>query len=94
MRTENPKISRNFYTADRMLRYKHISEFFFMDNSFSVKKDGKSLRGHTCCQIFATDKGFVHVVPTKSKGGVLQAVKQFDKEIGAPEKIVCDAVGE
>ena len=28
------------------------------------------------------------------RGGVLQAVKQFDKEIGAPEKIVCDAVGE
>ena len=30
----------------------------------------------------------------KSKAEVLQAVKQFAKEIGAPESIICDMAGE
>ena len=30
----------------------------------------------------------------KSKGEVLQAVKQFYKDIGAPEEIICDTAGE
>ena len=49
---------------------------------------------HTCVQLFVTDKGFVHVVPMKSKAEVLQAVKQFAKEIGAPDAIICDTAGE
>ena len=31
-----------------------------------------------------TDKGFLYVVPMKQKSEVLQAAKQFSKEIGAP----------
>jgi hypothetical protein len=57
-------------------------------------KGGKSSRGHTCCQLFVTNKGFVYVVPMTSKGEVLQAVKQFTKEIGAPEAIIADPSGE
>jgi hypothetical protein len=77
-----------------MLRYKRISDYFFMDTFFATKKAGKSTRGHTCCQLFVTDKGFVYVVPMKSKAEVLQAVKQFAKEIGAPDAIICDMAGE
>jgi hypothetical protein len=80
-----------------MLQYKQIDEHFFMDTFFAtknVKKGGKSSRGHTCCQLFVTDKGFVYVVPMMSKGEVLQAVKQFTKEIGAPEAIIADPSGE
>jgi hypothetical protein len=65
-----------------------------MDTFFATKKAGKSSRGHKCCQIFVTDKGFVYVVPMMSKAKVLQAVKQFEKEIGAPEPIICDMAGE
>ena len=72
--TDNHKLTRNFGTFDRMLIYKRISNFFFMDNLFVTKKSGKSSRGHTCCQIFVTDKDFVYVVPMKLKGEVLQAV--------------------
>jgi hypothetical protein len=93
-RTDDPKLSRNYGTNDRMLRYKRISEYFFMDTFFATKKAGKSSRGHTCCQLFVTDKGFVYVVPMKSKAEVLQAVKQFAKEIGAPDAIICDMAGE
>jgi hypothetical protein len=77
-----------------MLHYKHINEYVFMDTFFATKKAGKSSRGHTCCQLFVTDKGFVYVIPMKSISEVLQAVKQFAKEIGAPEAIICDMAGE
>jgi hypothetical protein len=77
-----------------MLRHKQIGEHFFMDAFFATKKAGKSSRGHNCCQPFVTDKGFVHVVLMKSKAEVLQAAKQFAKEIGAPKAITCDMAGE
>jgi hypothetical protein len=38
-----------------------------MDTFFATKKAGKSSQGHACCQRFVTDKGFVYVVPMKSK---------------------------
>jgi hypothetical protein len=68
-----------------------------MDTFFATKdtkKGGKSSRGHTCCQLFVTDKAFIYVVPMMSKSEVLQAVKQFAKEIGAPEAIIVDPAGE
>ena len=77
-----------------MLRYKRISEYFFMDTFFSTKNAGKSTRKNTCCQLFVTDKGFVYVVPMKSKVNVLDAVKQFAKEIGAPDALIFDMSGE
>jgi hypothetical protein len=77
-----------------MLRYKRIREYFFMDTFFATKKAGKSSRSNACCQLFITDKGFVYVVPMKSKSEVLQALKQFAKEVGASEAIICDAARE
>ena len=41
-----------------------------------------------------TDKGFVYVVPMRRKGEVLQALKQFAKEIGAPDAFVADMSSE
>ena len=81
-------------TNDKMLRYTRINEYFFMDTFFATKKAKKLSRGHTCCQLFVMDKGYVYVVPMKSKREVLQAVKQFTKEIGAPEALICDAARE
>ena len=70
---DNPVLSRNYSTNDRMLRYKRIKDFFFMDTFFATKKGGQSSRGHTCCQLFVTDKGFIYVVPMKRKEEVLLA---------------------
>ena len=50
-----------------------------MDNLFANRKSGKYLIGHTWCQIFVTEKGFVYVVPIKSKVEVIQALNQFTK---------------
>jgi hypothetical protein len=64
-RTTNPELSRNYGTNDRVLRYRRIRDYFYMDTFFATKKGGKSSRGHTCCQLFVKDKGFVSVVPMK-----------------------------
>ena len=61
--SDDPTLSRNFSTGDRMLRYKRIDQYFFMYTLFAHKKKGKSSRGYTCMQLFVTDKGFVHVIP-------------------------------
>ena len=94
IRTHDPTLSRNYGTNDRMLRYKRINTYFFMDTFFASKKRGKSSRGHTCCQLFVTDKGFVYVVPMKRKSEVIQAMKQFAKEIGAPDALIVDMAKE
>ena len=64
-RPTNPSLSQNYATNDRMLWYRRIEDHFFMDTLFATKKGGKSSRGNTCCQLFVTDKGFLHVVPMK-----------------------------
>ena len=94
VRTQDPTLSRDYGTNDRMLHYKRIKDYFFMDTFFATKKGGRSSRGHTCCQLFVTDKGFLYVVPMRRKSEVLQALKQFAKEIGAPTSIIADMSGE
>ena len=94
LRTINPKLFRNYGTKNHMLPYKRIDQYFFMDTFFSTKKAGKSTRCNTCCQLFVTDQGFIYVVPMKSRSDVLQALKQFAKEIGAPSVIIVDSARE
>eukprot|EP00957_Ditylum_brightwellii_P044630 3383788-Ditylum_brightwellii.AAC.1 len=65
-----------------------------MDTFFARKKVCKSTRGNTCCELFVTDKGFVSVVPLKSKEEVLLAVKIFAKEVGALDAFIYDTAGE
>ncbi|CAJ1938202.1 unnamed protein product [Cylindrotheca closterium] len=40
--TDNPKMARNYGTNDRMLRYKRINQYFFMDKFFAAKNGGRS----------------------------------------------------
>ena len=65
-----------------------------MDTFFPTKKGGTSSRGNTCCHLFVTDKGFIYVVLMKRKSKVLSALKQFAKEVGAPDAIVSDMAKE
>ena len=79
IRKDDPVLSRNYSTNNRILRYKRIKDFFFIDTFFGTKKGGRSSRGHTCCHLFVTDKGFINVVPMKRKSEVLLAINQFAK---------------
>ena len=65
-----------------------------MDTFFATKKGGQSSHGHTCCQLFVMDKGFLYVMPMRWKSEVLQAIKQFAKEIGVSTSIIADMSGE
>ena len=65
-----------------------------MDTFFATKKGGQSSQGHTCCQLFVMDKGFVDIVPMRRKSEVLQVIKQFAKEIGAATSIIADMAGK
>lgn len=61
-----------------------------MDTFFATKIDGNLSRTNTCCHLFVTEKGYVYVVPMNSKIEMLQAFKQFAKEIGSPGAIICN----
>ena len=45
-------------------------------------------------QLFVTDKGFVHVIPMKSKSEVPMASKMFAKYICATDAIICNSTRE
>ena len=87
-------MNQNYTTNDRMLRYRRINQYFFMDTFFVTKKGGTSSRGNTCCQLFVMDNGFIYVVPMKRKSEVLLAIKQFAKDVGEPDAIVSDMARE
>lgn len=87
-------LSRNYPTNDRMLRYKRIRTYFYMDTFFATSKAQKSSRGHTCMQLFVSDMGFIFLVPMRSKSQVPAAIKLFAKHIGAPDAIISDPSGE
>ena len=61
-----------------------------MDTFLATKKGGQSSRGHTSCQLFVTDKGFIYVVPMKRKSEVHLAIKKLAKGICAPDSFVAD----
>ena len=88
------KISRNYGTKDRVLQYKIIHEYFFMDILFATKKAGKVSHGHTCCHIFVTKKEFLYVITINYKSKRLQDVNEFVKGVGAPDAILRDDASE
>ena len=45
-------------------------------------------------QLFVSDKGFVYVVPMKTKGEFCSALAMFAKEIGVPNALIMDPSGE
>jgi hypothetical protein len=52
-----------------------------MDTFFATKNGEKSSKGHTCCQLFVTDMGFVYVVAMKRKGKALLAMRSLPKTL-------------
>lgn len=78
-------LSRNFSTNECMIRYKRIYTHFFTDTFFVTKK-ANSTKSNTCIQIFVRDKGFVFVVPMRSKSEFKDALKICCKEVGVPDE--------
>ena len=94
--SSEPTLNRKYRTNDRMLRYNRVSTFTFMDTMFASARGGKSLRGNTACQVFATEFGHVFAVLMENKTGqrIAQAIKQYFKSVGVPDRIICDQARE
>ena len=45
-------------------------------------------------QLFVSDKGFVHVIPMKSKSEFPSAFCSFAKEVGVPHALIVDPAAE
>ena len=82
-------LSRHFSKNDCILRYKRINCEFFTYTYFMTGK-AKSTRGNTMMQLFVSDKGFVYIVPMKSRGDLHLDLKMFVKEIGVPLSLILD----
>ena len=80
----NPVLNQKYTTNDRMLRYRQTNQYF-LRTPFSNKEGWYFVQGQ---YMFVTDKRFIYVVPMKHKSEVLLAIKQFAKEVGAPDAIV------
>ena len=91
MRADNPKLSRNYGTNDRMLRYKHLNEYFYMDILFATSKSKKITRGNTCAQLFVMDTGSVYVILMTKETEMFLAIKQFAIALRAHDALICDA---
>ena len=62
----NPVMNKNYTTNDRMLRYRQINHYFFMDTVFATKKGGTSTKeiqcGATLGQSRATSSRGAHAI--------------------------------
>jgi hypothetical protein len=57
---------------------------------FFVTGATKSSCGNICAQLFVLDKGYVAINPMQHQRDYLLALKQFAKDVGAPDVLVCD----
>ena len=104
--TADISLNRRYTTNDRMLRYSRMLQDLFMDTMFAAKPrhsangneikgtDGKSVRGFTCAQVFATEFGWAFPVLMSSKKEAHLAVKKVFKKYGVPPSLICDAARE
>ena len=76
-----------------MLRYKRINRAL-LTYTYFVNGKAKSTQGNTMMQLFVYDKGFVYIVPMKSRGELHLALKMFAKEVGVPLSLILDSSGE
>ncbi len=82
-------MSCNAGTNNWAVRYWRINSQFFTDTLFATKM-AKSLCGNTCAQIFVLDKDLISLYSTKKEAEYFLALKEFLKDVGTPDVLVCD----
>ena len=85
-------LNRRYMNNDRMIRYRHLSTNIFMDTMFAYKHVGKSYRGYTCVQVYATEFGWVRADLKKTEKDLHHSIKSLFKEVGVPMKLIADEV--
>ncbi len=89
-RTGDSSLSCNVGTNNWAVLYCCLKSYFYTDTLYATKRV-KSTRGNTCAQIFVSDKNFVALYPMRDMKSYIFALKEFAKDIGAPEVLVCDS---
>jgi len=89
---DKQSLTREDPTDDRALRYKRFIDTVFYTDTLHVTGKAKSTRGYTCVQVYVSDKGFIycHLMDAINQSEYLQALKAFCREVGVPERLVCD----
>jgi hypothetical protein len=54
---KNGDLSRRFHTRQGQLRYQHLRTRWYTDTLYPGAKITKSMRGHTCTQIYCNTRG-------------------------------------
>ena len=96
--TADISLSRRYATNDRMLRYpRMLTDLYMLSDLFMdtmlATPTGKSIRGFTRSQIFATHYGWVKPIHMYHESGsdIAKAVKIIFKRYGVPDTLICDA---
>ena len=63
-------LNRRYSVNDRMIRYRRIDAPIFMDTMYASKRAGKSFKGFTCVQVYASEFGWVRADPMRSEAGL------------------------
>ena len=84
-------LTRRYRTDIMQLHYKRLNTRIYTDTMFSK---AKSLKDHTCSQIFTDGKGFIHSIPMKSKSEASQTLRQFLQDFGIPNYLTYDGSRE
>lgn len=84
-------LTRRYRTDLLQLHHRRLNTVIYTDTMFSKSK---SLKGHTCAQVFTDGKGFIHAVPMKSKKEAGDALRQFINDFGIPIKMAYDGAKE
>ena len=87
---DNISLNRRYAANDRMLRYRHLHTPIFMDTMYASRKAGKSHRGFTCAQVFASEFGWVRVQLMRSEKEVHLSLKSLFKDVGVSHPLIAD----
>jgi transposase len=88
----NP-LGRRYTTRLPHLRYPVVKKTLYSDTMFAKKT--KSLRQHTCAQVFTNSVGFTHAYPMKKKSEAGDRLEKLLRTLQTiPEAIVTDGAGE
>ena len=71
--------------------YKHIDTNIFTDTMFAYKRIGKSYRGYTCVQVYASEFGWIRADLMRSeKKDMSTSMKSLLKDVGVPKMLIAD----
>jgi hypothetical protein len=75
-------LSRRFRTRQGQLRYPHLRTKWYTDTLYPGAKITKSIRGHTCAQIFCNDQAWAKLYVMRSEGDCGDAFNRAIREYG------------